>query len=41
MTPRGSTRLKIWLVLVGVFALGCMTGAFSTVPIVCRPARRP
>lgn len=28
MTPRGSTRLKIWLVLVGVFALGCVTGAF-------------
>jgi Spy/CpxP family protein refolding chaperone len=28
MTPRGATRLKIWLVLVGVFALGCLTGAF-------------
>ncbi|MCA1634279.1 MAG: hypothetical protein LC802_11445 [Acidobacteria bacterium] len=28
MTTRGSTRLKIWLVLVGVFALGCVTGAF-------------
>lgn len=27
MTPRGNTRLKIWLVIVGVFALGCMTGA--------------
>ncbi|HEX8475930.1 MAG TPA: hypothetical protein VF666_18030 [Pyrinomonadaceae bacterium] len=27
MTPRGKTRLKIWLVLVGVFALGCVTGA--------------
>lgn len=26
MTPRGATRLKIWLVLVGVFALGCLTG---------------
>ena len=28
MTPRGSTRLKIWLVLLVVFALGCVTGAF-------------
>jgi Spy/CpxP family protein refolding chaperone len=28
MTPRGSTRFKIWLVLLGVFALGCLTGAF-------------
>ena len=27
MTPRGSTRLKIWLVVVGVFVLGCVTGA--------------
>jgi Spy/CpxP family protein refolding chaperone len=28
MTPRGkSTRLKIWLVLLGVFVLGCVTGA--------------
>jgi Spy/CpxP family protein refolding chaperone len=27
MTPRGSTRLKIWLVLAGVFILGCVTGA--------------
>ena len=27
MTPRGVTRLKIWLVLVGVFALGGVTGA--------------
>lgn len=27
MTLRGKTRLKIWLVIVGVFALGCMTGA--------------
>lgn len=27
MTPRGTTRLKIWLVLVGVFALGGVTGA--------------
>ncbi|MBA2733840.1 MAG: hypothetical protein H0U54_13220 [Acidobacteria bacterium] len=26
MTPRGSTRLKIWLVVVGVFVLGCATG---------------
>jgi Spy/CpxP family protein refolding chaperone len=26
MTPRGSTRLKIWLVVVGVFVLGCVTG---------------
>ena len=28
MTPRGITRLKIWLVVLGVFALGCLTGAF-------------
>ncbi|HVF50965.1 MAG TPA: hypothetical protein VNA19_12805 [Pyrinomonadaceae bacterium] len=28
MTPaRGSTRLKIWLVVLGVFVLGCVTGA--------------
>ena len=27
MTPRAKTRLKIWLVVVGVFALGCLTGA--------------
>lgn len=27
MTPRGQTRLKIWLVVVGIFALGCVTGA--------------
>jgi Spy/CpxP family protein refolding chaperone len=27
MTPRGLTRLKMWLVVVGVFALGCVTGA--------------
>lgn len=27
MTPRGKTRLKIWLVIVGVFVLGCITGA--------------
>ncbi|HEV2763737.1 MAG TPA: hypothetical protein VGV38_12220 [Pyrinomonadaceae bacterium] len=27
MTPRANTRLKIWLVVVGVFALGCLTGA--------------
>lgn len=27
MTPQGSTRLKIWLVLIVVFALGCVTGA--------------
>jgi Spy/CpxP family protein refolding chaperone len=27
MRPRGLNRLKIWLVLVGVFALGCVTGA--------------
>ena len=26
MTPRNATRLKIWLVLLGVFALGCLTG---------------
>jgi Spy/CpxP family protein refolding chaperone len=28
MTPRAKTRLKIWLVIVGVFVLGCLTGAF-------------
>lgn len=27
MTPRATTRLKIWLTIVGVFALGCVTGA--------------
>ena len=27
MTPRGITRLKIWLVVVGVFLLGGVTGA--------------
>lgn len=27
MTPRGKTRLKIWLVVVGVFILGGVTGA--------------
>jgi Spy/CpxP family protein refolding chaperone len=27
MTARARTRLKIWLVVVGVFALGCLTGA--------------
>lgn len=27
MTPRTNTRLKIWLVVVGVFVLGCVTGA--------------
>ena len=27
MTPRGLTRLKIWLVVLGVFILGCVTGA--------------
>lgn len=27
MTPRARTRLKIWLMLVGVFVLGCATGA--------------
>jgi len=27
MTPRGVTRLKMWLVVVGVFVLGCVTGA--------------
>jgi Spy/CpxP family protein refolding chaperone len=26
MTTRGRTRLKIWLVVVGVFALGCLSG---------------
>ncbi|HEV7844421.1 MAG TPA: hypothetical protein VGO69_12085 [Pyrinomonadaceae bacterium] len=26
MTPHARTRLKIWLVVVGVFALGCLTG---------------
>jgi hypothetical protein len=27
MTPRENTRLKIWLAVVGIFALGCVTGA--------------
>ena len=27
MTPRGTTRLKIWLVVIGVFLLGGVTGA--------------
>jgi Spy/CpxP family protein refolding chaperone len=27
MMPRGMTRLKVWLVVLGVFALGCVTGA--------------
>jgi periplasmic protein CpxP/Spy len=27
MTPRGLTRLKIWLVVIGVFLLGGVTGA--------------
>jgi Spy/CpxP family protein refolding chaperone len=27
MMPRGRTRLKIWLAVVGIFALGCVTGA--------------
>ena len=27
MTPRTRTRLKIWLVVLGVFILGCVTGA--------------
>lgn len=27
MNPRAGTRLKIWLVVVGVFILGCLTGA--------------
>ena len=27
MTPRAKTRLAIWLALVGVFMLGCVTGA--------------
>lgn len=27
MTLQGKTRLKIWLVLAGVFAIGCVTGA--------------
>lgn len=27
MTPRGVTRLKMWLVVVGVFLLGGVTGA--------------
>ncbi|HEX8844410.1 MAG TPA: hypothetical protein VF791_07190 [Pyrinomonadaceae bacterium] len=26
MTPRAKTRLKIWLVVLGVFILGCLTG---------------
>jgi len=27
MTPRAMNRLKIWLVVLGVFVLGCVTGA--------------
>lgn len=27
MTPRIKTRIKIWVVVVGVFLLGCVTGA--------------
>ncbi|HEY0385361.1 MAG TPA: hypothetical protein VGC64_05090 [Pyrinomonadaceae bacterium] len=27
MTPRRLTQLKIWLAVVGIFVLGCMTGA--------------
>lgn len=27
MTPAMKTRLKIWLVVLGVFVLGCVTGA--------------
>lgn len=27
MTPRSLNLLKVWLVIVGVFGLGCMTGA--------------
>ncbi|HVF57453.1 MAG TPA: hypothetical protein VM934_14965 [Pyrinomonadaceae bacterium] len=27
MTPQLNTRLKIWFVVLGVFALGCLTGA--------------
>jgi Spy/CpxP family protein refolding chaperone len=27
MTPPSSTRLKIWMVILGVFVLGCVTGA--------------
>ena len=27
MTTRGKTLLKVWLMVVGVFALGCLTGA--------------
>jgi Spy/CpxP family protein refolding chaperone len=27
MNLQGRTRLKIWLVILGVFALGCVTGA--------------
>ena len=27
MTPRGNTRLKIWLTIVSVFVLGCVPGA--------------
>jgi Spy/CpxP family protein refolding chaperone len=27
MTPRRKTLLKVWLMVVGVFVLGCLTGA--------------
>jgi Spy/CpxP family protein refolding chaperone len=27
MTPRGKTLAKVWLMVLGVFVLGCLTGA--------------
>jgi Spy/CpxP family protein refolding chaperone len=27
MTPRGKTLLKVWMMVLGVFVLGCLTGA--------------
>jgi Spy/CpxP family protein refolding chaperone len=27
MTPRGKTLFKVWMMVLGVFALGCLTGA--------------
>ncbi|HYP52065.1 MAG TPA: hypothetical protein VEQ42_00910 [Pyrinomonadaceae bacterium] len=40
MTPRATTRLKIWLVVVGVFALGTVTGASLASVYRMRDGRR-
>jgi Spy/CpxP family protein refolding chaperone len=42
MTERGKTLLKIWLALVSVFALGCVTGfSIDSVYRLRAGARRP